>query len=131
MSESESTPQTPTAGRASVEDPYQDLEIPPGVTSDPGTSRINETGSWRESKPVIDHDRCTGCGQCTLFCPDTAVIDVEDLTEADAELLDDGEDVETPIGERFVSIDYRYCKGCSICEEVCPVDAIETVPEVK
>lgn len=131
MSDAEGATEQAAPEARSIEDPYEDLEIPPGAVAQPGTSRVNETGTWRESKPVIDHDRCTGCGQCALYCPDTAVIDVEGFSEADAELLDDGEDVETPIEDRFVSIDYRYCKGCSICDEVCPVDAIETVPEVK
>jgi pyruvate ferredoxin oxidoreductase delta subunit len=28
-------------------------------------------------------------------------------------------------------IDYNYCKGCGICAEECPVDAIEMKMEVE
>ncbi len=27
------------------------------------------------------------------------------------------------------AVDLRYCKGCGICAEVCPMDAIRMVPE--
>jgi pyruvate ferredoxin oxidoreductase delta subunit len=30
-----------------------------------------------------------------------------------------------------LEIDYDYCKGCGICAEECPVDAISMVEEVK
>jgi pyruvate ferredoxin oxidoreductase delta subunit len=32
-------------------------------------------------------------------------------------------------GEEVV-FDYRYCKGCGVCANECPVDAIEMVREV-
>lgn len=90
-------------------DPYEDLTITPGAVVEPGTSLVNETGSWREFKPVIDQDACTGCGICETFCPDMAAKEV---------------------AERTYAIDYDYCKGCGICAEECPVDAIEMVAEV-
>ena len=33
-------------------------------------------------------------------------------------------------GTSFDGFDYDYCKGCEICAEVCPTDAITMVPEV-
>jgi Pyruvate/2-oxoacid:ferredoxin oxidoreductase delta subunit len=43
---------------------------------------------------------------CVIHCPD-------DVIELDA----DG----------FPSIDQHYCKGCMICEAVCPHEAIEEI----
>jgi len=31
---------------------------------------------------------------------------------------------------RFAKIDYDYCKGCGICSEICPANAIEMVEKV-
>lgn len=56
------------------------------------------TGSWSLERPVLT-DRCTACALCALFCPEAAIA------------RDDGSLV----------IDYLYCKGCGICEVVCPV----------
>lgn len=68
-----------------------------------------KTGGWRtELKPQVNLDKCINCLLCWVDCPDTAI-------------LIDGED--------FFGFDYDYCKGCELCEEVCPVDAIEMVQE--
>ncbi|MFB6070058.1 MAG: 4Fe-4S binding protein [Halanaeroarchaeum sp.] len=90
-------------------DPYADLTITKGAVAEPGTSLVNETGTWREFRPEIDHDACTGCGICETFCPDAAA---------------------KHVGDRRYEIDYDYCKGCGICAEECPVDAIEMFAEV-
>ena len=42
---------------------------------------------------------CTACAVCALFCPEGAIS------------RNDGS----------MEIDYLYCKGCGICEVVCPV----------
>jgi pyruvate ferredoxin oxidoreductase gamma subunit len=66
------------------------------------TTLANHTGSWSEERPVLA-DACTACALCALFCPEGAV---------------------ARQGGAMV-IDYLYCKGCGICEVVCPVrDAI-------
>lgn len=95
---------------SNADDPYQELTISKGAVSEPGTSLVNKTGTWREERAVIDHDACTGCGQCELFCPDAAA---------------------KQVGEWSYEIDYDYCKGCGICAVECPIDAIEMVPEGK
>jgi len=63
------------------------------------------TSAWRSQLPVIDHEKCTGCLLCWIFCPE-ALIAREDR-----------------------SIDLRYCKGCGVCARECPVNAIEMVRE--
>ena len=71
-------------------------------------TRINHTGSWSLERPVL-LEACNVCGLCALFCPEGAM------------RREDG----------TMEIDYLYCKGCGICEDVCPVKnaiAMEEVP---
>jgi pyruvate ferredoxin oxidoreductase delta subunit len=82
-------------------------EIPIGTRiEEPGNAREYKTGDWRTFKPIRDDEKCTNCLFCWIFCPDAAIN------------TKDGK-----IGK----IDYNYCKGCGICAEECPVDAIEMV----
>jgi 2-oxoisovalerate ferredoxin oxidoreductase gamma subunit len=69
----------------------------------------NSKADWRTFQPVVDVEKCTGCKQCWMLCPDGSI-----------EMLD-GKCV----------IDYNFCKGCGICAEECPVDAIEMKMEVE
>ena len=80
-------------------------------TSGPGDA--GRTGSWRVERPVIDYARCIpaksgkpSCHLCWLYCPDSVV----------------SKDIE-PV------IDLEYCKGCGICAEECPAQAITMVSE--
>jgi pyruvate ferredoxin oxidoreductase delta subunit len=60
------------------------------------------TGSWSLDRPVL-RDACTACALCALFCPEGAIARTDGT----------------------MAVDYLYCKGCGICEVVCPVrDAI-------
>jgi 2-oxoacid:acceptor oxidoreductase delta subunit (pyruvate/2-ketoisovalerate family) len=87
--------------------PWQELPIAGAV--DPAAAPRPLTGGWRTGlKPVVDLSRCVDCLLCWLYCPDSAVL-VE--------------------GETFAGFDYRFCKGCEICAERCPVEAIEMVPD--
>lgn len=66
------------------------------------------TGAWSLDRPVL-LEPCSDCALCALFCPEGA------MTRTDGAM----------------AIDYLYCKGCGICEVVCPVDgaiAMEAVP---
>ena len=57
----------------------------------------------RPVRPVVDNEKCTGCGICVTFCPEGTL------------LLDKGKAI----------FDLRYCKGCGICAFECPLEAIK------
>ena len=61
-------------------------------------SLANHTGTWSIERPVLTAE-CTACALCALFCPEGVI------TRSDGSM----------------AIDYDYCKGCGICEVVCPV----------
>jgi len=84
-------------------------DLPPMAMS-LGSTEYNETGSWRNERPVVDTSKCTGCGICWKFCPDMSI--KEDANGK-------------------ASIDYVFCKGCGICTVECPVKAIEMKEEDK
>jgi len=84
-------------------------DLPPMAMS-LGSTEYNETGSWRNERPVVDSLKCTGCGTCWKFCPDMSI-------------------KEDKNGK--ASIDYVFCKGCGICAVECPVKAIEMKGEEK
>lgn len=53
-------------------------------------------------KPLIDKDKCIGCGICSKVCP-AATISIEDKTAC---------------------VNEEFCRGCGACEQRCPVYAI-------
>ncbi len=69
-----------------------------------------KTGSWRTLRPLFNEEKCIKCRLCWLYCPESVI----DINEGSGP---------------FISINYDYCKGCGICSDVCPVDAIKLVPE--
>jgi 2-oxoacid:acceptor oxidoreductase delta subunit (pyruvate/2-ketoisovalerate family) len=84
-------------------------ELPAGGVVLPGEAEQPRTGGWRTGlKPEADTARCVNCLLCWLYCPDSAVV------------LE---------GATFTGFDLDYCKGCELCAEVCPVDAIAMVAE--
>ena len=84
-------------------------EFPPGaVIPESGNSHDYVTGGWRSERPVRSDEKCTQCLLCWIVCPDTSVMVAD---------------------EKVVDFDLDHCKGCGICAQVCPVDAIDMVPE--
>ncbi len=49
------------------------MKLSIGSVAEPGSTRINKTGSWRTFKPIIDIEACTGCGACVATCPVKAI----------------------------------------------------------
>ncbi len=83
--------------------------INPGGYAEGGTSVENKTGGWRSFRPVLNKEKCVNCMICWLNCPDDSIV------------VKDGQ---------MLGFDYDYCKGCSICSNVCPTKAIDMVPEI-
>ncbi len=53
--------------------------------------------------PILDLEKCTGCGLCVEYCPTKAVIMID---------------------ERPNIIRSQSCTYCGICEEICPEGVI-------
>ena len=87
---------------------WKDLPLA-GVCWIPSTDY--KTGDWRSYKPIWNSEKCTRCIFCHIYCPDGAI----------------KHDPET----NNIIHNYNFCKGCGICANECPADAIEMVMEGK
>jgi pyruvate ferredoxin oxidoreductase delta subunit len=83
--------------------------------SSPGIGEAGKTGEWRTQLPALDDRKCTAsrlnkptCFLCWLYCPEAVITKAIPPT-----------------------INLDYCKGCGVCEKVCPVQAITMVTEEK
>lgn len=80
-------------------------ELPKGAVS----TRISieyETGDWGVERPEFDRSKCTKCMLCHFYCPEGAIF-----------VTDEG----------YTDVDLRFCKGCGICANDCPVKCIMMV----
>ena len=71
----------------------------------PGSFVENKTGSWRVFRPEYSKDKCTMCNFCWFYCPEGCIYRKEDRMDFDMD----------------------YCKGCGICANECPAEAIKMV----
>ena len=62
------------------------------------------TGDWKTYMPVRDPEKCTRCLLCSLFCPDGAIIWRPEKAD--------------------IEFHFSFCKGCGICANQCPTNAI-------
>jgi pyruvate ferredoxin oxidoreductase delta subunit len=84
-------------------------EFPLGaVIPESGNSRDYVTGGWRSDRPSRSDEKCTQCLLCWIMCPDSAI------NTAD---------------EKVTTFNLKHCKGCGVCANVCPTDAITMTPE--
>lgn len=81
-------------------------EIPDSTAYEAGYL-VTKNAGWRNMRPVIDLDKCLGCLQCYLYCPDGVIF--KDSSK--------------------VAIDYDFCKGCGICTKICRPGAIRMEAE--
>ncbi|UCE91932.1 MAG: pyruvate ferredoxin oxidoreductase subunit gamma [Methanobacteriota archaeon] len=71
----------------------------------PGSFVENKTGTWKVFRPEYDTEKCTMCNFCWFYCPEGCIYRKED----------------------HMDFDMDYCKGCGICANECPADAIRMV----
>lgn len=69
---------------------------------------VSRNAGWRTMRPVLSLERCSGCLQCYMQCPDGAVFKAAG-------------------GQ--VALDYDFCKGCGICAKACALGCIQMVAE--
>ena len=81
--------------------PQKLSEIPDATAWEAGYL-VTKNAGWRNIRPVIDQEKCVGCLQCYLYCPDGVIYK----------------------NAGKVSIDYDFCKGCGICKRICRPGAI-------
>ncbi|MBQ1948608.1 MAG: 4Fe-4S binding protein [Treponema sp.] len=82
-------------------------EIPEAAAYEAGFL-VTKNAGWRNFRPVVNEEKCVGCLQCYLYCPDGVIFKKD----------------------KKVSVDYDFCKGCGICKNICKVQAI-TMEEEK
>jgi len=79
------------------------------VVLEPGSSLKYKTGDWRAFRPFVEKEKCVNCLFCWIYCPDAAIVRKE----------------------KWVEVNYDYCKGCGICAKECPKEAIKMTEEQK
>jgi len=67
------------------------------------------TGDWKTYMPVRDLEKCTLCLTCVMFCPEGAIRFRPEMKK--------------------IEFDFSFCKGCGICAEECPHQAIVMIEE--
>lgn len=86
-----------------------------GINTFFGSTATNDLSGSREGYiPLLDRDKCINCGLCDTTCPDMCF-----------------QFIKTDKGIKNLGIDYKYCKGCLRCAEVCPTKAINVDLEEK
>ena len=86
----------------------KEITIGAVLKSDGSTSKT-KTGAWRSKRPIVNIEKCVGCGTCWILCPEGCI--------------------KKENGKFLPDLD--YCKGCGICANECPVNAIEMKIEEK
>ncbi|MDO9097556.1 MAG: 4Fe-4S binding protein [Candidatus Methanoperedens sp.] len=73
----------------------------------PGSFIENKVYGWATFRPVRDKEKCTMCLLCWFYCPEGTIVRISDKGD--------------------LMTNYDYCKGCGVCANECPVDAIKMV----
>ncbi len=96
-----------------------------------GTSRYRDMSYIGTQLPVWNAEKCIACGVCTTQCPDSALISTVTDRPVDMAARYFKKFKNPPKGvpwERFalnLNVDPTACKGCGVCAQVCPTDALK------
>jgi pyruvate/2-oxoacid:ferredoxin oxidoreductase beta subunit/Pyruvate/2-oxoacid:ferredoxin oxidoreductase delta subunit len=102
------------------------------------TSRYRDMSHIGTQLPVYDSSKCTACGLCAASCPDSALY----ATITDQPIPDGAKPYfrvfkKPPRGipwKKFamnLNVIPEACKGCAICAQVCPVDAMKMIDKLQ
>src|SRR3989339_162820 len=95
-----------------------------------GPSRYRDVSYIGDQLPVYDPAKCIACGICTASCPDSALISTVTDRPVDEATRYFKKFKNPPKGihwDRFalnINADPAACKGCGVCAQVCPTDAL-------
>lgn len=85
-----------------------------GINPMYGSSVSNDLSASREGYiPLFIQERCINCGLCDTTCPDMVFQFEIGIYKGREMMVNRG-------------LDYRHCKGCLRCVDVCPVNALVT-----
>lgn len=88
-----------------------------GINTRPGSTVSNDLSPSREGYiPLFLQDRCINCGLCDSACPDMVFQFAPGTSKGKEAMVNQG-------------LDYRHCKGCLRCVDVCPTHALVKAEE--
>lgn len=88
-----------------------------GINTRPGSTVSNDLSPSREGYiPLFLQDRCINCGLCDSTCPDMVFQFAPGTYKGKEAMVNHG-------------LDYRHCKGCLRCVNVCPTHALVKAEE--
>ncbi|MBZ0177090.1 MAG: 4Fe-4S binding protein [Candidatus Methanoperedens nitroreducens] len=73
----------------------------------PGSFIENKVSGWATYRPLRDREKCVMCLLCWFYCPEGTIHRISNRGD--------------------LMTNYDYCKGCGVCANECPVDAIKMV----
>ena len=83
-----------------------------GINTRPGSTVSNDLSPSREGYiPLFLQERCINCGLCDSTCPDMVFQFAPGIYKGKETMVNQG-------------LDYRHCKGCLRCVDVCPTHAL-------
>ncbi|HUT74706.1 MAG TPA: 2-oxoacid:acceptor oxidoreductase family protein [Armatimonadota bacterium] len=97
---------------------YENAPLGGAIVNGGNTVRRNLGASRQGYIPRYHRDKCIDCGRCDMTCPDYVFI------------FHRGEDKRGRPAMVMKGPDYRYCKGCMKCVDICPVEALTQMADV-